>query len=842
MTRPDPRLHRPSLDRLPNGLRVRMVPSVAGTQAAALVRIHAGSHDAPVAYPGLAHFLEHMLFLGSAQYTAEAALMPFVQGVGGQLNATTRERHTDFFFQVPARHLEQALLRLLDMLTQPRLDLDAQRREREVLHAEFLARAQDRETLCDAALATAITPMHPASSFHAGHRETLPVDDPAFQQALRGYLDHAYRTGNIELLLTGPQDSSELQRLAQMADTRLRPGAPMPQSAPALHACTDRWLTLHLPQARPRLLLGFVLDGCPQSASVDDYLASWIASEAPGGLLARLRDADLCQGLAMRVPYRFGDQGVLVIEAVLGEAGRRQRAAVAGAVLDWLRFFVAPACWPVCSGDYQEATRRRLLGAEPLQRLRHWVEPGAWSCEAGPEPEAVTALVRCMLASDPVMLTLTGEDGASGEPVDTQGFPLRMTYQTPEPMAMPDWCWQVPQPNPWLRSTSDMIERGQPAETLPLRALGPQDEGGQGALMLRWRFTNPPAVRHWHAVDLALRSRVWAARQAGVELAFEHLGCSWTLSLRGFAEIMPDILADLSPLLVRPPARYVAEGACRAEQAATLGQDAMLLRQLLDRLPQAVADPGESLSTCLAAAEMANLEDRWHDAVWEGLAVGFPEARMATLQSALRSLPGRPISGAMASVAPGRTNRWLHIPGPSGGEVAYVLFRPLPGLDAPSEAAWRVLARLLEGAFFRRLRSELQLGYAVLCRFGQFAGQAGVFFAVQSPTASAGEIHRHVEAFIEAFSLRLHDWPARDLASVTRETAEQQGEALAEWRGRSERAWQVVLAGQAPEHIEAVRAAMGELRPANLIQASRSLNGAGRLVLSNAPMPTSEWP
>ncbi len=101
-----------------------MVPSVAGTQSAALVRIHAGSHDAPVAYPGLAHFLEHMLFLGSAQYTAEAALMPFVQGVGGQLNATTRERHTDFFFQVPARHLEQALLRLLDMLTQPSLDLE----------------------------------------------------------------------------------------------------------------------------------------------------------------------------------------------------------------------------------------------------------------------------------------------------------------------------------------------------------------------------------------------------------------------------------------------------------------------------------------------------------------------------------------------------------------------------------------------------------------------------------------------------------------------------------------------------------------------------------------------
>ncbi|WP_439849049.1 insulinase family protein, partial [Stutzerimonas stutzeri] len=77
---------------------------------------------------GLAHFLEHLLFLGSHGYPQAQSLMPFVQGCGGQLNASTRERHTDFFFQVPSDAFDDALKRLLDMLARPLLDPAAQLR------------------------------------------------------------------------------------------------------------------------------------------------------------------------------------------------------------------------------------------------------------------------------------------------------------------------------------------------------------------------------------------------------------------------------------------------------------------------------------------------------------------------------------------------------------------------------------------------------------------------------------------------------------------------------------------------------------------------------------------
>lgn len=50
---------------LANGLRVSLRHASRLKRCAAALRVAAGSHDAPLAWPGLAHFLEHLLFLGT---------------------------------------------------------------------------------------------------------------------------------------------------------------------------------------------------------------------------------------------------------------------------------------------------------------------------------------------------------------------------------------------------------------------------------------------------------------------------------------------------------------------------------------------------------------------------------------------------------------------------------------------------------------------------------------------------------------------------------------------------------------------------------------------------------
>ncbi|MBB1214153.1 insulinase family protein, partial [Klebsiella pneumoniae] len=85
---------------LDNGLAVRAISTPAAEGAAALVCIEAGSFQAPAAWPGLAHLLEHLLFRGSANFSAQDGLMGWTQAAGGRLNATTQATQTAFFFEV----------------------------------------------------------------------------------------------------------------------------------------------------------------------------------------------------------------------------------------------------------------------------------------------------------------------------------------------------------------------------------------------------------------------------------------------------------------------------------------------------------------------------------------------------------------------------------------------------------------------------------------------------------------------------------------------------------------------------------------------------------------------
>jgi secreted Zn-dependent insulinase-like peptidase len=153
--------------RLDNGQALTLVSRPDLGKAVISVRVAAGSHDEPSEFLGLAHFLEHLLFLGSEGYGAEQGLMAFVQGCGGQVNASTQARHTDYFCEVSAALLDGALARLLDMLATPLLDPAAQLCEREVVHAEFLARGQDGATLAAAALGQALPAGHGCGAFVA---------------------------------------------------------------------------------------------------------------------------------------------------------------------------------------------------------------------------------------------------------------------------------------------------------------------------------------------------------------------------------------------------------------------------------------------------------------------------------------------------------------------------------------------------------------------------------------------------------------------------------------------------------------------------------------------------
>lgn len=828
---------RPVQHCLKNGLRVRLLCLPAGSQAAALIRVHAGSHDAPLAYPGLAHFLEHLLFLGSRNYPVSDSLMSFVQGCGGQLNASTRERHTDFFFQVPLACFQPGLSRLLDMLALPLLDPSAQLREREVIHAEYEARGKDGDTLCDAALGYILGAGHPFGGFHAGNRHTLPVEQEAFQEALWDYHRRFYQTGQMELLLAAPCAQEELMHLAKRVDSTLQAGFPVDRPVLPLPVSPRSWHRLQLTQGAPRLLMAFVVEGMPDhSLAALDYLGAALGCEAKQGLLHRLRERGLCRSLQLRVPYWFDGQGVLVIEAALPESGlaQQQQAQLAASIRDWLRWFAEDGFWQAWREEYCTIRRRGLQVADPLTLLKYWVDPQAW--DGSDEVLIYQGLNRVLgelLTLEPVLLSA---DTRPCPPVKVTGFPLSLQVLPPLDLKPGVWRWELPQPNPWLRS----CERGRAAlPCVGVRLLGQEEERGLAAFYLCWHFNgHTPPMAYAQTIAHALQGPVQLARQAGVELRFEDLGYCWQLALLGVAEALPLVLSDLAELVTGLAEASLEQGVYLAEQALDLASGQLLIRQLMMLMPRlltAGADSGRHDGPLLGAL--------WKEARWQCLAIGFSQDLTRSLHEALIRLPGQPSDALYRPTSNYSEQRWLQLGSRRGAETALLMFCPMLANDdeGRAEAAWRLLGQLMEGAFFRRLRSELQLGYAVFSRFVVMSGQAGMLFGVQSPSSSADRILGHIDEFLDQFALELSERPVQTIQQAAHELAERFKQQLDDLKSGSDLRWQACMSGQAADHAEKVMYAMHLLNAQDLCDALNSLrNGAGRILLSNRCEVVSE--
>jgi predicted Zn-dependent peptidase len=160
---------------------------------------------------GVSHFLEHLLFKGTATRSARD-IATSVDRVGGDMNAFTSKEFTAYFCRVPATNLELALDLLGDVLTVPALRAADIESERQVILEEL---AMDEDTPDDTAyrlFASALFPGHPLGRETAGDPSTVSAITP--DDVRRFFSDH-YRTGSMVLAVAGPVDHDELVAVAR---------------------------------------------------------------------------------------------------------------------------------------------------------------------------------------------------------------------------------------------------------------------------------------------------------------------------------------------------------------------------------------------------------------------------------------------------------------------------------------------------------------------------------------------------------------------------------------------------------------------------------------------------
>ncbi len=647
-----------------------------------------------------------------------------------------------------AEHLGAGLARLIDMLARPLLDIDAQRREREVLEAEYLARSADEQTLIDAALALGLPAGHPLRRFAAGRRDSLALENDAFQRALREFHAAHYHAGNCQLWLQGPQALDELERLAQRACADLpgrAPGASPPP--PPLLPFAGEALALRLP-GPPRLVLGFALDALREADEQTlQAFAELLGDRSPGGLLAALGEQGLGESAALRVVHRDARQALLALTFELFDGSAA--AALEAAFFDWLGALRDDAASLL-------AARRPLLAepTAPLERLRQRV--------LGLPAEIRPACLDALRADRCLRLHLDSElDGAEAR--WSAGFRLSVApVAAAPPLTAQRHTWRF---------------------ELPL----PPSAAAEGALFLRWRFPGVPVRSRFLALRQALRPLCGQARLGGVEMGLEALGEDWSLSLLGPRDRLEAAVRPALARLLAAPPDWRASGERLSSAERRRSATGLPIRQLLDALPGVFGEP------------LAEVDD-WRRTRWDALVMqaAMPDPRWMPGQAAgerLEPLPPRP----------GRHRRELAV----DGESALLLFCPLPSPEVPMEAAWRLLARLHEPAFQRRLRDELQLGYALFCGFREVGARRGLLFAAQSPRACPERLLEHMETFLQRSAEALAQLPARRLAGLREALADDLRRAPGSFAERARRAWAEHLGGGAGRSRLLAEAALG---------------------------------
>jgi nardilysin len=188
--------------------------------AAAAMLVGTGSFHDPPECQGMAHFLEHLLFMGSERYPEENAYDRYMSTHGGDDNAYTEAEHTVYHFEIPQEHLAGALDMFAQFFVHPLLLESSVERELNAIESEFQLVKNSDGTRSDHLLQYTCGrgfEEHPFSKFGWGNYKslkTLPEQqkvDP--MKLLREFYDAHYYASNMRLVVIGGYSLDYLQEI-----------------------------------------------------------------------------------------------------------------------------------------------------------------------------------------------------------------------------------------------------------------------------------------------------------------------------------------------------------------------------------------------------------------------------------------------------------------------------------------------------------------------------------------------------------------------------------------------------------------------------------------------------
>ncbi len=289
---------------LPNGLDALLVSDSKTDKSSAALAVNVGHFDDPIEHEGLAHLLEHMMFLGTKRFPEPSEYHRFIKGHGGHHNAWTGSEHTNFYFAINNAFFEQALDRFSDFFINPLLDQQWIEKEINAVDSEYQLKYRDENRRFLSVLKEVANPAHPFAKFSVGNHQTFGGEKGTIKEGvLKDFYLSKYCASKMKLVLLSNQSLDQLEQTAKQHFSNIAfrdldanyPEVPLylPQaSAIEIAIKPERELKkLHLNFSMPHQLINY--HNKPLS-----YIGYLLGHEGEGSLLSHLKALGLANALS----------------------------------------------------------------------------------------------------------------------------------------------------------------------------------------------------------------------------------------------------------------------------------------------------------------------------------------------------------------------------------------------------------------------------------------------------------------------------------------------------------------------------------------------------------------
>jgi insulysin len=829
---------------LDNQMEVLLISDPDAPKAAASLDVLVGSGDDPRGRGGLAHFLEHMLFLGTDKYPDAAEYERFITEHGGTHNAYTSFENTNYFFDINAADLPVALDRFAQFFIAPRFEAQYVDREKNAVEAEYQMGLKSDERRGLDVLQQVVNKNHPYSQFTVGSLDTLADrPDSAVRDELIQFYHKHYSANAMRLVVLGSEPLDQLEALTRplfsqvpnrsverpiVATPLFEPGS-LPMLVQVQPLATQQQLDVSFPIPDYR-------DQYRVNPSV--YLGNLVGHEGQGSVLSRLKAEGLAQGLSAGEGLTWHGGALFSVVISLTEKGAANPDRVLQLLFDYMEMLrkEGPQDWlyaeqsrladlsfrfreqsspmgyvsalasgmqyyapedilrgPYMMDDYQEAVLAQLL-----QQIRPDNALVTFS-DKSVKGDKVSKYYEVPYAQQPLdVKRIVGPDadpaaGAFHLPAPNEFIAEDVALVTlPESMpAVPQVALETDRQKIWFMPDAEFrVPRGLTYINFRSPLVG--QTAGQTALVALYTALLTDQVNEF----------AYPAQLAGMNFDFYKHSQGISLRVGGYNDKQALLLQRLLQGMVKPTFTQQRFDDIRADMIRSL-QNSVAKRpssQVVDDLNEALlyGEWGEQvLIAALQQTDMSALDhyihDFWASATAEVLLYGNYNADETTQVSKLLASV---VSSAPAPVLPERKVLKLA----AGESVQYPVAVPHDdsvvawylqgaGDSWPDRAATALTAQIMASGFFQELRTEQQLGYVVGVVDFPKAEVPGLVMLVQSPVADANT----VTAAMQDFMLRVE--PELDEAQFERHKASLISDILRPDKNLNERGeyyWQAI--------------------------------------------------